>query len=365
MTRMHWKIDCFTAQKSTGLFAMTEVSFHNEKRWRCGGTPKQIKMMSQNPNSQYPDSYDNFVDPLAETRPHARYVPQAEVPYQEILSPPKRRRNPWACGCLFLSLAIPFLVLLLAYLALPLRTNILVMGIDARADEADYGRTDTLILSTLVPYRFYAGALSIPRDLWVTIPGNGENRINTAHFFAELDQPGSGPQGAMEAVRLNFGVDVDYYARVRFEGFQYLVDALGGVEVDLPEPMSGYPAGRQLLNGEQALALVRDRSGSDDFFRMQRAQIFLKSVWRGLISVKGLGTLPAVIKTLPGVVDTDIPLWQWPRIGLALLVIGPDNIDARTITREMVNPFTTEGGANVLGPNWELVNPVLMEMFEQ
>jgi LCP family protein required for cell wall assembly len=322
--------------------------------------------MSQKPTPQYPDpdSYQDITDPLADTRPHTRYDPLAETRYHEVLAPPKRRKGP-CCGCLAFPFMGLFLLLLLAYLALPLRTNILVMGIDAREEEADYGRTDTLILSTLVPYRLYAGALSIPRDLWVNIPGYGENRINTAHFFAELEQPGSGPQGAMLAVSQNFGVDVDYYARVRFGGFQELVDAMGGVEVDLPEPMSGYPAGRHLLNGEQALALVRDRSGSDDFFRMQRGQIFLKSVWRSLISVEGLLSLPAVLKTLPGVVDTDLPLWQWPRIGLALLVIGPDRIEARSISREMVNPFTTSAGANVLGPNWELINPVLLEMFEQ
>jgi polyisoprenyl-teichoic acid--peptidoglycan teichoic acid transferase len=321
--------------------------------------------MSQNPYPQYPEYYEDYVDPLADTRPHTRYDPLAESRYHQMLAPRKRRRSPWGCGCLLFTVTGLFLLLLVAYLALPIRTNILVMGIDARAQEADFGRTDTLILTTLVPYRLYAGALSIPRDLWVNVPGQGENRINTAHFFAELDQPGSGPQGAMEVVRQNFGVDVDYYARVRFEGFQFLVDALGGVEVDLPEPMSGYPTGRHLLNGEQALALVRDRSGSDDFFRMERGQIFLKSVWRGMMSLDGLRRLPAVLPTLPGVVDTDIPLWQWPRIGLALLVIGPDRIDSRTINREMVNPFTTSGGANVLGPNWERINPVLMEMFGQ
>ena len=319
--------------------------------------------MNQDPNQPYPEAYQENIDPLAETRPNARYDPLAETRYHEVLAP-RKKRFPCGCGCLGFSL-VGLLALLVIYLALPVRTNILVMGIDARAAEADYGRTDTLILSTLVPYKLYAGALSIPRDLWVTIPGYGENRINTAHFFAEIEQPGSGPEGAMEAVRQNFGVDVDYYARVRFEGFQFLVDALGGVEVDLPTPMSGYPAGRHHMDGEQALALVRDRSGSDDFFRMERGQIFLKSVWRGLMSVNGILRLPAVLQTLPGVVDTDIPLWQWPRIGLALLVIGPDNVDARTINREMVFPFTTEGGANVLGPNWEAINPVLLEMFGQ
>jgi polyisoprenyl-teichoic acid--peptidoglycan teichoic acid transferase len=230
---------------------------------------------------QYPAQNQSYVDPFADTQPHSRYDPLAESRYHEILAPRRRRRSPLGCGCLFFTFTGLFMLLLGAYLVLPLRTNILVMGIDARANEADLGRTDTLILSTLVPYRLYAGALSIPRDLWVNVPGYGENRINTAHFYAEINQPGSGPEGTKQVVRQNFGVDVDYFVRVRFDGFQYLVDALGGVNVDLPEAMSGYPAGRHRMDGQQALALVRDRSGSDDFFRMQRGQIFLKSVWRG------------------------------------------------------------------------------------
>jgi polyisoprenyl-teichoic acid--peptidoglycan teichoic acid transferase len=324
-----------------------------------------FKLMNKKRYPNDPVHNRSYTDPFADTQPHQRYDPMAESRYHEILAPRRRRRSPLACGCLLITFGGLFLILLAAYLLLPIRTNILVMGIDARPDEADYGRTDTLILTTLVPYRLYAGALSIPRDLWVNVPGQGEGRINTAHFFAELNQPGSGPEGAMQAVRQNFGVDVDYYVRVRFDGFEYLVDALGGVDVDLPTDMSGYPAGRHHMDGQQALALVRDRSGSDDFFRMERGQIFLKSVWRGLMSLDGLRRLPAVIRTLPDVVDTDIPIWQWPRIGLALLVIGPDKIDSRTINREMVNPFTSQGGGNVLGPNWERINPVLMEMFEQ
>ena len=323
------------------------------------------KLMKKNRYPAYPVQNQPYIDPFADTRPHARYDPLAESRYREILAPRRRRRSPFACGCLFTTLGGLFLLILVAYLVLPIRTNILVMGIDARPNEADYGRTDTLILTTLVPYRLYAGALSIPRDLWVNVPDYGENRINTAHFYAELNQSGSGPQGAMQAVRQNFGVDVDHYVRVRFDGFQYMVDALGGVDVDLPTDMSGYPAGRHRMDGQQALALVRDRSGSDDFFRMERGQIFLKSVWRGMLSVNGIRSLPDVIRTLPAVVDTNIPVWQWPRIGLALLVIGPDKVDSRTINREMVNPFTTVGGANVLGPNWERINPVLMEMFGQ
>jgi len=63
--------------------------------------------------------------------------------------------------------------------------------------------------------------------------------------------------------------------------------------------------------------------------------------------------------------DTDLPPWEWPRLVFALLRSGPDGIDGRTITREMVSPFQTNQGAQVLAPNWDRINPVLMEMFGQ
>jgi LCP family protein required for cell wall assembly len=269
-------------------------------------------------------------------------------------------------GCLFLAfLGVGAILIMLAYLLAPFRTNILVLGIDSRPGEGDVGRSDTMILTTFLPHKPYLGAFSIPRDLWVTVPGHGENRINTAHFFGEAEQPGGGPAAALEAVRQNFGVDVDYYLRIRFDGFREIVDALGGVDVSLPAPMSGYPAGVHHMNGEQALALVRDRKGSDDFFRMERGQIFLKSVWKSLLKPSNWPRLPGLLVAVSHTVDTDIPIWLWPRLGMVLVRLGPDGMDARSITREMVTPFTTSGGAQVLGPRWDQINPVLMEIFQQ
>lgn len=270
-------------------------------------------------------------------------------------------------GCCFVVISVFACLGLLAgaYFLAPLRTNILLLGIDRAPQGTALGRSDTMILATIIPLKPSVGMLSIPRDLWVTIPGVGENRINTAHFFAESALQGSGPRAAMETIRLNFGVDVNYYLRVRFDGFQQVVESLGGLDLYLDKPMSGYPAGRHLLNGEQSLAFVRDRSGTDDFFRMERGQIFLKAVMSQSLSPQYWPRLPDVIIAFTQVVDTNVPIWLWPRLGLALLRTGPDGIDNRVISREMVNPFTTSGGAQVLGPNWQLINPVLLDMFGQ
>lgn len=263
---------------------------------------------------------------------------------------------------------LPILMIIcigVAFLIAGGRTNILILGLDSREPGSDLGRSDTIILSTFVPRQPYLGMLSIPRDLWVTIPGHGENRINTAHFFAEGETPGSGPEAAMQTVRQNFGVDVDYYLRIRFDSFMDLVDFLGGIDVDLPEAMSGYPAGIHHMNSEQALAFVRDRAGSDDFYRMQRAQIFVKSLLKELIAPAGWRQLPNILPVIIEMVDTNVPIPKWPGLGITLLRVGPDGIDNRIISREMTNPFTTSQGAQVLGPNWNVINPVLQEMFGQ
>ena len=250
-----------------------------------------------------------------------------------------------------------------AYLLAPARTTFLVLGIDRVPDGSAVGRSDTMILVSVTPLRPDVRMLSIPRDLWVNIPGVGENRINTAHFFAEASQAGSGPAAALDTVQQNFDLDVPYYVRVQFDGFMRVVDAMGGVTISLPEDMAGYTAGEHHLNSEQALAFVRDRQGADDFFRMTHGQILIRSVIRQLLTPSAWIHLPAVMDVASQSITTNIPVWLWPRLGLAIVRAGGDGIDSRTIEREMVMPFTTSGGAQVLQPNWELINPLVDEMF--
>jgi LCP family protein required for cell wall assembly len=258
-----------------------------------------------------------------------------------------------------------FFSLLGIYLFAPLRTNLLILGIDYSPNMDAVGRSDTIILATFVPLKPYVGMLSIPRDLWVTIPGYGENRINTAHFFAEAQQPGSGPQATIDTIHQDFGVSDHYFLRIRFEGFKDVVNAMGGVDIVLDQPMAGYPAGQHHLTGNKALAFARSRMGADDFYRMQQGQIVIKSAFRQMLNPLKWPRFPAVLVALSQSIDTNVPVWQWPRLAVALLRLGPAGIDSRTITREMVTPYVTDQGADVLLPNWDRINPVLLEMFGQ
>lgn len=276
---------------------------------------------------------------------------------------PRRRRRRSGCGGCFIVL-LPFLFIFLVYLLLPLRTNVLILGLDSRPNEGNVSRTDTNIIVSVIPLQPEVNMLSIPRDLWVNIPYVGENRINTAHFFAEANQTGSGPALAMETVRQNFGLTVDYYVRLRFDGFKDIVDAMGGINLVLEEPMSGYEAGTHHLNGEEALAFVRDRKGTDDFYRMERGQMMIVATVKRMMNPLVWFRMPWIMGAVVDSVDTDIPVWEMPRLGVAVLrgVIS-GKLDNRTITREMTTPITTADGAAVLVPNWQAINPVLMELF--
>ena len=280
-----------------------------------------------------------------------------------------RKRKP-CCSCFLVSMTIFLGLVILGWLffATKGRSNILILGIDSR-ENSNLGRSDTNILTTIDPSQPYIGMLSIPRDLWVNVPGYGQNRINTAHFFAEADLPGSGPEKAMETVRSNFGVDVDYYLRINLVGFLYLIDHLGGIDIVLEKPVLGLNSGTNHLTGEQALALVRDRSGSDDFSRMQQGQVFIKAFINKMVSMVfnpvNWPKIPTTLAIINDNMDSNIPLWIIPHYTFTLLRVGFDNIDTRIIGRDMVIPFTTSGGAAVLEPNWDKINPILLEMFGQ
>ncbi len=249
------------------------------------------------------------------------------------------------------------------YLLVPFRTDMLILGIDRTPDGTNLGRSDTNILVTVRPLRPYIGALSIPRDLWVTIPGVGENRINTAHYFAEVQDPGSGPDAALETIRQNFGLSVEHYIRLKFDGIVDVVDALGGLDVELENPMGGLPAGEHNLTGEQALVFVRDRQETDDFFRMLQGQFFMSELVEQLLRPSSWPRFPAVIAAVNESIDTNIPFWVWPRLGFAFLRSGPGGIDYHVINRDYVSSSTTSEGAQVLIPEWSLIHPLVDEIF--
>jgi len=286
----------------------------------------------------------------------------------------------WLIGFLGGALVMGALAVALLIGVPPQRTNILLLGLDRRPDEATTAsRSDTMILMTVNPPGRYVGMLSIPRDLYVPQQEGGLDRINTAYFYGELALPGSGPAMAMQVVQSNFGVTVDRYVRIDFTGFVRIIDAMGGIDIDVPHPLidTEYPtydygtttvsfdAGQQHMDGEQALAYARIRHGSSDLERAERQQLVITTALARLMQPSAWPRLPAVAIAVDQSISTDLSPLDMARLAPTLLSVGPSKIDRQVIEGDMVQSYTTEAGADVLLPVWENINPLLLTMFGQ
>ena len=252
------------------------------------------------------------------------------------------------------------------------RINILVMGIDQRPGEEGAFRTDTMLVLTLDPVSKTGGMLSIPRDLWVPIPGYGVGRINTAHVLGQLnDHPGGGPALAVETVEANLGVPIHYYARVDFNAFVELVDRLGGLDIMVEEEIDDptYPshdpadpygydplhieAGQHHFDGEMALKYARTRhSAGGDFDRAKRQQKVLKAVFEKVTRLDMLPTLlaqaPQMWRTLQDSVETDLTLDKIIALARLASEVDPDDIQSGVIDERYTVFHETDDGKQVL-----------------
>ncbi len=258
------------------------------------------------------------------------------------------------------------------------RTNVLILGIDRRPEQGYIVRSDVLMLVTVDPQGpHHLGLLSIPRDLYVEIPGYGESRINTAHFWGEHERTGGGPDLAMETVDVSFGVPVQNYVRVDFDAFRAVIDAVGGIDVVVEEriaddayPTEDYgtmrieiPAGPQHMDGERALQYVRSRHGASDFERAARQQKVMMALARRASSPTNWPRLPAVFRAVVEHMDTNLGPVGMTQLAVTALWVGPDGIEHQVIDSDMTRPWTTPTGGAVLLPRWEVIDPLVERMF--
>lgn len=295
---------------------------------------------------------------------------------QETKRPRIRRPR----GCLQWGIAIlvgvPLFVLSLCALTLviyvlfpPAPMDILVLGVDAREGEGYVTRTDSIMLVGVQPAKRDVNLLSIPRDLFISVPEYGRQRINTINVLGEMDNPGSGPDLLKQSVDLSFGIRPERYARLNFQAFEDLIDAVGGVTIDVDRAITDYSyptedfgtmvvefeVGRQHMDGETALIYARTRHSDDDYFRAGRQQQVVSAFTRKLTNPL---VWPAVLDVLLSNVDTDLNLFDLIAIAPAVLM-DSGGIDRLVITREYIRPI--EGGA---APDYELLNPWLEGRFD-
>ena len=261
------------------------------------------------------------------------------------------------------------------------RVNILLMGLDYRNWEIGEGpsRTDTLMLITVDPGSRTAAMLSIPRDLWVNIPGYDYGKINTAYFLGEAYQePGGGPGLAIRTVEELLDIQIHFYAQVDFSAFERFIDEIGGIQVDVPEEIEVDPIGPgntvilqpgvQTLNGPVALAYARSRSTfGSDFDRAHRQQQVIMAVRDQILSLDILKTLiqksPVLYRQLASGINTNLTLQQVISLSWTASQIPEENIRREVIDLERVVEDYSWDGQQILRPLPEEILELRDEIF--
>ncbi|GJM42449.1 MAG: hypothetical protein DHS20C20_27310 [Ardenticatenaceae bacterium] len=261
------------------------------------------------------------------------------------------------------------------------RVNILLMGIDRRPGEAFISRTDTMMLVSLDPATDSASILSIPRDLYVLIPGHGRDRINTAFVYGSAgNNPVGGAALAMQTVEYNLGVPVNHYVLVDFSAVINGINALGGIDVNVPVTINdptfpdmnyGFdplfiPAGLNHFDGATALKYARTRHQDNDFGRAARQQQVILAV-RQKATALGITGLIAQAGTLYQQVEngirTDLSLEQMVRLATATNSIDSEKIRNDVLDYDYVSSYRTEAGAQVLILENDKAAVLIQELF--
>jgi len=259
------------------------------------------------------------------------------------------------------------------------RLNLLLLGLDQRPGSALPGRTDVIVIASVDPSQRKVALLSIPRDLWVEIPGHGESRINSAYFYGEFDGAEGGGPGLMQrTIEHNFGISIDHYGTLEFECFRRIIDILGGITVDVPEDIRderypddsyGYmsihiPAGRQQMDGATALQYVRARHESSDFSRMRRQQQVILAMREKALRLDVLFSLPELIPLLGEAFSTDLPVESLLALANLGAQIQLDDIGLRVVDESLTIPYVAPDGAQVLLPRMDQIRALIGQLFD-
>jgi LCP family protein required for cell wall assembly len=276
------------------------------------------------------------------------------------------------------------------------RINLLVLGVDKRPgyqfeDNANSGYlTDTIMVATIDPVAKTSAVLSFPRDLWIDVanprPGHDSQRRINQSFGDGVRATGSIRGGIEELkadLKLNFGITIDHYVILDFEGVELLVDALGGVDVDIPPDLAvpawyysdddihavwvEVPPGLNHLDGYHAVAFGRHREYDSDLKRVKRQQLVLQAALNKAFQLDMLRDPAGLWNAYASTVKTDIPYAKFPGYldllrstngRLKTYSLGDPVNDVPTVTG-----FTTDGGAAVLAWNPENVQYWLNQVF--
>ena len=223
--------------------------------------------------------------------------------------------------------------------------NLVIFGSDARSP-SDNDLTDTIIVARIDPNAQRIWMVSIPRDTRVELPGHGVSKINAAYVHG-------GPEMAIQAVEDVSGQDMDYFMTINFWGFESIIDAMGGIEINVPiainDPQADFtPDGRasriapglQTLDGAHALTFVRHRDGyqDGDIGRTRAQQLFFRALIEQMADVP-LTQMPGIANSLADNVKTNFTPLQLLQLGRSMRGTNPDNFYAITLPGDWRSPF--------------------------
>jgi len=232
--------------------------------------------------------------------------------------------------------------------------TVLLLGSDQRPGETDPARTDAIMVARIDPETHRIALLSLPRDLWVTIPGYGQARINAAHVWGIIYNDPEGGMGlARKTVSNLLGIPIDYVVYIDFQGFIGAIDSLGGVTVDVEKELYdeqfptmdyGYTVahflpGAQEMDGATALMYSRIRHPDSDFARMRRQQAVLAGVLTTLRQqnmLQELASLEHLTAALRGYVKTDMPEERIIGLAWALRAFAPEQIEHYLLSADLI-----------------------------
>lgn len=256
--------------------------------------------------------------------------------------------------------------------------TVLLLGVDRRPGEDGPTRTDAIVVARIEPERKRIALLSLPRDLVVDIPGYGAARINAAHVYGELyPQLGGGVDLARRTVSNLLGIPIDHVVVIDFTSFIGVVDAIGGITVDVPYEIydPAYPTmdygytvahfmpGPQYMDGTTALMYSRTRHADSDFQRMQRQQAVLLAIvarLREQNALQQIQSITGITAALRGYVQTDLSESQLLSLAWSFRNIEPTSIERYTLDGSMVATGVVPGD-----PYAEIALPGMIERLVQ
>lgn len=262
--------------------------------------------------------------------------------------------------------------------------NILLLGSDT-TNPVNAGRTDAIMVASINRTHGTVSLLSIPRDLFVYIPGWTMQRINTAFGYGEQIASSYGYTLLKETLRYNLGLRIDHYARVDFNDFQTIIDALGGVEITVDCALQDWilkapdldpqneenwelltlPVGVHVLDGRTALWYARSRRTSSDFDRGRRQQDLVRAIGLRLRQLGLLEQVSVLWGQVTDIVETDLQVQDVLELIPVALTLDSDRIAQYVFVPHVhVESWLTPSGAAVQLPIREAVE-ALMRQFLQ